>query len=136
MTWANAAFAGTAPEASLILAFEYKGGWKDVQGAATMVTLTHLLGGGSSFSSGGPGKGMHSRLYTRVLNQARAVSCGYSPRDNAPAVNKPAMHIALCALCALNHVGLHQSVQTLGACFACSCSSRVWLGPGPCCLWQ
>ena len=24
---------------------------------------------GNSFSSGGPGKGMHSRLYTRVLTQ-------------------------------------------------------------------
>ncbi|KAH9824034.1 mitochondrial processing peptidase [Melampsora americana] len=27
-----------------------------------------MLGGGSSFSAGGPGKGMYSRLYTRVLN--------------------------------------------------------------------
>jgi processing peptidase subunit alpha len=33
-----------------------------------MTVLTYLMGGGSSFSSGGPGKGMHSRLYTRVLN--------------------------------------------------------------------
>jgi len=33
-----------------------------------MTVLTYLLGGGNSFSSGGPGKGMHSRLYTRVLN--------------------------------------------------------------------
>ena len=32
-------------------------------------TLQMLLGGGSSFSSGGPGKGMYSRLYTNVLNQ-------------------------------------------------------------------
>lgn len=31
--------------------------------------LNYLLGGGNSFSSGGPGKGMHSRLYTRVLNK-------------------------------------------------------------------
>ncbi len=29
--------------------------------------LTKLMGGGNSFSVGGPGKGMHSRLYTRVL---------------------------------------------------------------------
>jgi processing peptidase subunit alpha len=28
-----------------------------------------LLGGGSSFSAGGPGKGMYSRLYREVLNQ-------------------------------------------------------------------
>ncbi|KAH3673071.1 hypothetical protein WICMUC_003904 [Wickerhamomyces mucosus] len=31
--------------------------------------LQTLLGGGSSFSAGGPGKGMYSRLYTQVLNQ-------------------------------------------------------------------
>lgn len=31
--------------------------------------LQSLLGGGSSFSTGGPGKGMHSRMYTRILNQ-------------------------------------------------------------------
>lgn len=30
--------------------------------------LNALMGGGSSFSSGGPGKGMYSRLYTQVLN--------------------------------------------------------------------
>lgn len=39
-----------------------------------MTVLTYLLGGGNSFSSGGPGKGMHSRLYTRVLNQYHWVS--------------------------------------------------------------
>jgi mitochondrial-processing peptidase subunit alpha len=31
--------------------------------------LQTLLGGGGSFSAGGPGKGMYSRLYTHVLNQ-------------------------------------------------------------------
>lgn len=30
--------------------------------------LDSLLGGGDSFSSGGPGKGMYSRLYTNLLN--------------------------------------------------------------------
>ncbi|KAF2197132.1 hypothetical protein GQ43DRAFT_484380 [Delitschia confertaspora ATCC 74209] len=34
-----------------------------------MATLQMLLGGGGSFSAGGPGKGMYSRLYTNVLNQ-------------------------------------------------------------------
>lgn len=34
-----------------------------------LATLQMLLGGGGSFSAGGPGKGMYSRLYTRVLNQ-------------------------------------------------------------------
>ncbi|CAK9435339.1 uncharacterized protein LODBEIA_P56960 [Lodderomyces beijingensis] len=35
----------------------------------SLATLQKLLGGGSSFSAGGPGKGMFSRLYTRVLNK-------------------------------------------------------------------
>lgn len=34
-----------------------------------LATLQMLLGGGGSFSAGGPGKGMYSRLYTHVLNQ-------------------------------------------------------------------
>jgi processing peptidase subunit alpha len=34
-----------------------------------LATLQTLLGGGGSFSAGGPGKGMYSRLYTQVLNQ-------------------------------------------------------------------
>ncbi|KAK8076476.1 insulinase [Apiospora phragmitis] len=34
-----------------------------------LATLNTLLGGGGSFSAGGPGKGMYSRLYTGVLNQ-------------------------------------------------------------------
>lgn len=31
--------------------------------------MGYLLGGGSDFSSGGPGKGMHSRLYRNVLTR-------------------------------------------------------------------
>ena len=31
--------------------------------------LNMLLGGGGSFSAGGPGKGMYSRLYLNVLNR-------------------------------------------------------------------
>ncbi|GAA5820803.1 hypothetical protein JCM3770_001000 [Rhodotorula araucariae] len=38
-----------------------------------LATLQVLLGGGGSFSAGGPGKGMYSRLYTSVLNQYHAV---------------------------------------------------------------
>ncbi|RCI10699.1 hypothetical protein L249_5289 [Ophiocordyceps polyrhachis-furcata BCC 54312] len=33
-----------------------------------LATLQTLLGGGGSFSAGGPGKGMYSRLFTHVLN--------------------------------------------------------------------
>jgi mitochondrial-processing peptidase subunit alpha len=38
-----------------------------------LATLQMLLGGGGSFSAGGPGKGMYSRLYSNVLNQHHAV---------------------------------------------------------------
>jgi processing peptidase subunit alpha len=31
--------------------------------------VSYLLGGGADFSSGGPGKGMHSRLYQNVLTK-------------------------------------------------------------------
>eukprot|EP00529_Nitzschia_sp_RCC80_P016420 CAMPEP_0113501730 /NCGR_PEP_ID=MMETSP0014_2-20120614/33124_1 /TAXON_ID=2857 /ORGANISM="Nitzschia sp." /LENGTH=658 /DNA_ID=CAMNT_0000396365 /DNA_START=95 /DNA_END=2068 /DNA_ORIENTATION=- /assembly_acc=CAM_ASM_000159 len=44
------------------------GGWH----SDTMVTacvLQTLLGGGSSFSAGGPGKGMYTRMYQQVLNR-------------------------------------------------------------------
>ncbi|KAL0951606.1 hypothetical protein HGRIS_008286 [Hohenbuehelia grisea] len=33
-----------------------------------LATMQLLLGGGGSFSAGGPGKGMYSRLYTHILN--------------------------------------------------------------------
>ncbi|PWN51685.1 hypothetical protein IE53DRAFT_385963 [Violaceomyces palustris] len=38
-----------------------------------VATLQILLGGGGSFSAGGPGKGMYSRLYSNVLNQHHSV---------------------------------------------------------------
>ncbi|KAF2138764.1 uncharacterized protein K452DRAFT_352895 [Aplosporella prunicola CBS 121167] len=49
------------------IAFETPGiASEDIYALATLQTL---LGGGGSFSAGGPGKGMYSRLYTNVLNQ-------------------------------------------------------------------
>jgi processing peptidase subunit alpha len=51
----------------ILLAFEgLPIGSDDIYALATLQTL---LGGGGSFSAGGPGKGMYSRLYTNVLNQ-------------------------------------------------------------------
>jgi processing peptidase subunit alpha len=35
----------------------------------SLAIIQFLLGGGGSFSAGGPGKGMYSRFYTHVLNQ-------------------------------------------------------------------
>nr|CAB3479542.1 unnamed protein product [Digitaria exilis] len=51
------------------LAFEVPGGWLQERDATVMTVIQTLMGGGGSFSSGGPGKGMHSRLFLRVLNK-------------------------------------------------------------------
>lgn len=42
--------------------------WRTNEVYAACVLQT-LLGGGGAFSTGGPGKGMHSRVYTTVLNK-------------------------------------------------------------------
>lgn len=42
--------------------------WQD-EDLVPVCVLHTLLGGGGSFSSGGPGKGMYTRLYSQVLNQ-------------------------------------------------------------------
>uniref|UniRef100_A0A5B6YHR0 Peptidase M16 C-terminal domain-containing protein n=2 Tax=Davidia involucrata TaxID=16924 RepID=A0A5B6YHR0_DAVIN len=51
------------------LAFEAPGGWLKEKEAMALTVLQMLMGGGGSFSAGGPGKGMYSRLYLRVLNE-------------------------------------------------------------------
>ena len=55
------------PFVKLAMAFE-TGGWNHDKLVA-MCVMHQLLGGGSSFSAGGPGKGMYTRLYTQVLNR-------------------------------------------------------------------
>jgi processing peptidase subunit alpha len=50
------------------LAFEVPG-WNNEKEAIIATVLQMLMGGGGSFSAGGPGKGMHSWLYLRLLNQ-------------------------------------------------------------------
>lgn len=44
-----------SPLTHAVLAFEFAGGWKDVKGATAVTVLQYLLGGGGSFSAGGPG---------------------------------------------------------------------------------
>jgi processing peptidase subunit alpha len=59
--------ASDAPSIQLALAFE-TASWNS-KDLVPMCVLQMLMGGGGSFSAGGPGKGMYSRLYTNVLNQ-------------------------------------------------------------------
>jgi len=53
------------PFVKVTVAFEV-GGYRS-KNLYTMTVLEKLLGGGSSFSAGGPGKGMYTRLYQEVL---------------------------------------------------------------------
>jgi processing peptidase subunit alpha len=58
---------GESPMTQVVLCFE-SGGWSSPS-LLSVCVLHMLLGGGSSFSPGGPGKGMYSRLYTNLLNK-------------------------------------------------------------------
>ncbi|CAN6456848.1 unnamed protein product [Victoria cruziana] len=62
-----------SPSTHVALAFEVPGGWNKEKEAITLTVLQMLMGGGGSFSAGGPGKGMHSRLYLRILNQFQQI---------------------------------------------------------------
>lgn len=57
------------PETSIALGFELPGGWSNEKDSVAAVVLQTLMGGGGSFSAGGPGKGMYSRLYTNLLSK-------------------------------------------------------------------
>merc|ERR1719203_48779 len=56
------------PLCHFMLGWEVEGGWNGPL-LASVTVLQMFLGGGGSFSTGGPGKGMHTRLYTEVLNR-------------------------------------------------------------------
>ncbi|KAL7167999.1 hypothetical protein ACSBR2_038435 [Camellia fascicularis] len=58
-----------AQKTHFTLAFEAPGGWHKEKEAMVLTVLQMLMGGGGSFSAGGPGKGMYSRLYLCVLNK-------------------------------------------------------------------
>ncbi|KAI8093472.1 Metalloenzyme, LuxS/M16 peptidase-like protein [Halteromyces radiatus] len=63
-------FLETGPESPLTQVYvAFEGLSIDDQDIYALATLQILLGGGGSFSAGGPGKGMYSRLFTNVLNQ-------------------------------------------------------------------
>jgi processing peptidase subunit alpha len=63
-------FMETGPETPLTHVYvAFEGLSIDDSDIYALTTLQILLGGGGSFSAGGPGKGMYSRLFTNVLNQ-------------------------------------------------------------------
>ncbi len=72
------------------------GGWKSDQ-LVPVCVLNALLGGGASFSAGGPGKGMYTRLYQNILNRhhfVQARNCE-KPRGAASARNLESLRTSL-----------------------------------------
>ncbi|XP_043662170.1 mitochondrial-processing peptidase subunit alpha [Drosophila teissieri] len=61
------AAAGLPELAHVVLGFE--GCSHQDKDFVPLCVLNIMMGGGGSFSAGGPGKGMYSRLYTKVLNR-------------------------------------------------------------------
>ena len=51
------------------MALAFRGvGWKD-EDLVPLCVLNTMMGGGASFSAGGPGKGLYTRLYQNILNR-------------------------------------------------------------------
>ena len=89
----------SAPPAQMhsMLAFEFAGGWSDFKGSIAVTVLQFLLGGGGSFSSGGPGASL------------------------TPSVHPPSMYIMSACVrgCELSRVGLCLSGGL-------QCCLRIW----------
>eukprot|EP00250_Pteridium_aquilinum_P013134 c21152_g1_i1 orf=65-1579(+) len=58
-----------SPVTHFALAFEVPNGWQNERLANCLTVLKFLLGGGESFSVGGPGKGMYTRFCRHALNK-------------------------------------------------------------------
>lgn len=64
-----------SPLLHIAVGFQIPGGWNAPE-LVIFTVLQALMGGGGAFSTGGPGKGMHSRLFLNVLNKHEFVeSC-------------------------------------------------------------
>jgi len=62
-----------ADEMSTHFALAFEGvGWESKQ-LVPLCVLNTMMGGGASFSAGGPGKGMYTRLYQNILNRYPSV---------------------------------------------------------------
>merc|ERR1719400_292256 len=64
-----------------------------------------MMGGGGSFSAGGPGKGMYTRLYTRVLNK-------YHWMYSATAYNHAYNDSGIFCIHASSHQGMYTRLYT------------------------
>lgn len=67
-TGGDCRYESAQPFAHLAIAFETEGGWNS-DDLLALTILQSIMGGGGSFSTGGPGKGMYTRLFLNVLNE-------------------------------------------------------------------
>ena len=83
----------------------------------TMCVLNMLMGGGGSFSAGGPGKGMYTRLYTNVLNRYEYENClkGNASMDKKGYLNNSLFSSDITGCTVLLHTTMHMLIVD---CFA------------------
>ncbi len=78
-----------------MLAFEFAGGWSDFKGSIAVTVLQFLLGGGGSFSSGGPGASLQLTLTSALpimLILYLSLTLNLAP---------PSAHITLAFICGI-----------------------------------
>lgn len=78
-----------------------------------------LMGGGGSFSAGGPGKGMYSQLYLNVLNQYHWVY-------HAQALNHPYSDTGLFCMFGSSHP-THVSIHMCRYVCTCTCMCNLYV---------
>jgi len=66
-------FRSESDQGSTVVGLAFEGASWSSKNLIAVSLLHSLMGGGSSFSAGGPGKGMMSRLYSNVLNRYHEV---------------------------------------------------------------
>ena len=85
-----------------MLAFEFAGGWNDMAGSVAVTVLQFLLGGGGSFSAGGPGAHHQPALEwdwqaeTLLVVLACMRPCRSHGRPTPTHVSAKVMHASAC----------------------------------------
>lgn len=82
-----------------MLGFEVQGGWRDVKTSVVMTALQYLMGGGGSFSAGGPGTALGFTLVADL-----PLSMNHSQLEaQVQLFTPPLVHTAFC-ICLLRSV--------------------------------
>ena len=88
------------PMTHCMLGFEVQGGWRDVNASVTMTVLQYLMGGGGSFSAGGPGEHhLQTLLPKYCLHTAywKSSPCVAMTTSGHGLEYRPRLHFTSCA---------------------------------------